>query len=241
MYTPGMLTDVVREVKEAARVREEALLSRVRALVEERSWNINDTNLKLIRDLEEMKVNSNYCLFLFIIVINSLQIQIHQLKNERNDTNTHITKLEEEIKSLRTIFTQVLTTVRPPQFAPMNAFTESPEYLHHTYNNRSKVPAADRPNRHSVNYGTIHNHDDNTTYSNDKGNVYANESATKYLQSNGKQTYASTANLLHENHYGESEPNDGHIVQMEKDTLELRRELQDTIASKKEADNRIYE
>lgn len=56
MYTPGMLTDVVREVKEAARIREEALLSRVRAMVEERSWSVNDTNLKMIRDLEEMKV-----------------------------------------------------------------------------------------------------------------------------------------------------------------------------------------
>lgn len=27
-YTPGMMTDVVREVKEAARVREDALLNR---------------------------------------------------------------------------------------------------------------------------------------------------------------------------------------------------------------------
>lgn len=56
MYTPGMLTDVVREVKEAARVREDALLSRVRAIVDERSWS-TDVNMKLCRDLEEMKVN----------------------------------------------------------------------------------------------------------------------------------------------------------------------------------------
>ncbi len=51
-----MLTDVVREVKEAARVREDALLSRVRAIVDERSWS-TDVNLKLCRDLEEMKVS----------------------------------------------------------------------------------------------------------------------------------------------------------------------------------------
>lgn len=60
MYTPGMLTDVVREVKEAARVREEALLSRVRAMVEERSWTVNETNLKVIRELEEMKVRRSF-------------------------------------------------------------------------------------------------------------------------------------------------------------------------------------
>lgn len=57
MYTPGMMTDVVREVKEAARIREEALLSRVRAMVEERSWSMNESQLKTMRDLEEMKVS----------------------------------------------------------------------------------------------------------------------------------------------------------------------------------------
>lgn len=56
MYTPGMMTDVVREVKEAARVREDALLSRVRAMVEERSWTMNETQMKLVRNVEEMKV-----------------------------------------------------------------------------------------------------------------------------------------------------------------------------------------
>lgn len=57
VYTPGMMTDVVREVKEAARVREEALLSRVRALVEERSWSMSESSLKMMRDFEEMKVS----------------------------------------------------------------------------------------------------------------------------------------------------------------------------------------
>lgn len=53
-----MMTDVVREVKEAARIREEALLSRVRTLVEERSWSMSENSLKMMRDLEEMKVSS---------------------------------------------------------------------------------------------------------------------------------------------------------------------------------------
>lgn len=65
VYTPGMMTDVVREVKEAARIREEALLSRVRALVEERSWSQSENSLKMLRDLEEMKVRSFSGLFCF--------------------------------------------------------------------------------------------------------------------------------------------------------------------------------
>lgn len=61
MYTPGMMTDVVREVKEAARIREDALLSRVRAMVEERSWTMNETQMKLVRNMEEMKVCAQQC------------------------------------------------------------------------------------------------------------------------------------------------------------------------------------
>lgn len=56
-YTPGIMTDVVREVKDAARVREDALLNRVKALVEERQWSMNESSLRMMRDIEELKVN----------------------------------------------------------------------------------------------------------------------------------------------------------------------------------------
>lgn len=52
-----MMTDVVREVKDAARVREDALLNRVKAMVEERQWSMNESNLRLMRDIEELKVD----------------------------------------------------------------------------------------------------------------------------------------------------------------------------------------
>lgn len=51
-----MMTDVVREVKDAARVREDALLNRVKAMVEERQWSMNESNLRMMRDIEELKV-----------------------------------------------------------------------------------------------------------------------------------------------------------------------------------------
>lgn len=49
-------------------------------------------------------------------------------------------------------------------------------------------------------------------------------------------------NKLQNGHYSvsDSEVNDGQLVQMEKDNLELRRELQDALANKKHADNKIY-
>lgn len=55
-YNPGMMTDVVREVKEAARVREDAMLNRVKSLVEERQWSLNEYHLRIMRDLEDIKV-----------------------------------------------------------------------------------------------------------------------------------------------------------------------------------------
>lgn len=41
-YAPGFLTDLVREIRDAARLREDALYSRVRAMVVER----NDVSIK---------------------------------------------------------------------------------------------------------------------------------------------------------------------------------------------------
>lgn len=52
------MTDVVREVKDAARIREDALLNRVKAMVEERQWTMNESNLRMMRDIEELKVKS---------------------------------------------------------------------------------------------------------------------------------------------------------------------------------------
>lgn len=43
-YEPGMLTDIIREVRDAARVREDALLSRVKHMIEEKQMTINQIN-----------------------------------------------------------------------------------------------------------------------------------------------------------------------------------------------------
>lgn len=56
-YQPGVVTDVIREVREGTRVREEALLNRVKNMIEERQWSINETNLRVVRELEELKVS----------------------------------------------------------------------------------------------------------------------------------------------------------------------------------------
>ncbi|XP_015038062.2 sun domain-containing protein 1 isoform X6 [Drosophila pseudoobscura] len=82
-YTPGMMTDVVREVKEAARVREDAMLSRVKSMVEERQWSLNEGNVRILRDIDDLKSH------------------VMQLRLERKETQKRLSHLEAENKYLR--------------------------------------------------------------------------------------------------------------------------------------------
>lgn len=230
-----MMTDVVREVKEAARVREEALLSRVRALVEERTWTMNESNLKLMRDFEEMKVNP---IFVFTIIIFtgfnfynfhfSKQIQINQMKAERLETKAQVTKLEEEVQSLRKLMSHMMNFGTSNTSLNM-ACQSSP--IHSTDNNSNRLNASNQ-NRRSlcINYGTIKDEKlDQIRPMQQQFNDLLKED--NFNHHNNSDQYSNTDN---ENH-------DMTIVQMEKDNIDLRRELQDTRASKKHADKKIQE
>ncbi|KAI9580480.1 hypothetical protein GQX74_012561 [Glossina fuscipes] len=129
-YTPGMMTDVVREVKEAARVREDALLNRVKALVEERQWSINESNLRIMRDLEELKS------------------QVHHLRLERKESNKRINHLEAENKYMR----QILATI-------FNSNRHVPDIIYENETLRPRKPFphhARRAQPLNLQYGTIH-------------------------------------------------------------------------------------
>lgn len=236
MYTPGMMTDVVREVKEAARVREEALLSRVRSMVEERSWSMNENHLKMIRDLEELKS------------------QVNQLKNERIETNKHIFKLEDELKSLRSLLSQSLNFGRTNATAtPTNnsfAGVGDRGFIRHNADLRNY--SNDRSKRHSLNlhYGIINQEDgvlSSPLFHNDIDHVQKqfNEilktDELNYNMNGGPGKDGYTKNNVQNGHHSVSarDVNDGQLLQMEKDNLELRRELQDALATKKHADTKI--
>ncbi|XP_052863444.1 uncharacterized protein LOC128270075 [Anopheles cruzii] len=54
-YSPGVVSDMVREIRENSRVREEALMAQMRTIMEERSWTQNETLKRLARDVEDLK------------------------------------------------------------------------------------------------------------------------------------------------------------------------------------------
>uniref|UniRef100_A0A2M4AK87 Uncharacterized protein n=1 Tax=Anopheles triannulatus TaxID=58253 RepID=A0A2M4AK87_9DIPT len=54
-YSPGVISDMVREIRENSRVREEALMANMRSIMEDRSWMQNETLTRLTRDVEDLK------------------------------------------------------------------------------------------------------------------------------------------------------------------------------------------
>ncbi|XP_032579613.1 uncharacterized protein LOC6613808 isoform X3 [Drosophila sechellia] len=94
-YTPGMMTDVVREVKEAARIREDALLSRVKLMVEERQCFLNEGNVRILRDIDDLKT------------------QVMQLRLEKKETNKRLSHLESENNCLRQALAGCYNNQRP--------------------------------------------------------------------------------------------------------------------------------
>ncbi|XP_013101779.2 uncharacterized protein LOC106083380 isoform X1 [Stomoxys calcitrans] len=130
-YTPGIMTDVVREVKEAARVREDALLNRVKALVEERQWSMNESNLRMMRDIEELKS------------------QVHHLRSDRKETNKRLNHLEAENKYMR----QMLAALYHNRNAVPDII-----YENETLRPRKSFGHHSRRNQPTLNlhYGTVH-------------------------------------------------------------------------------------
>ncbi|XP_004531062.1 uncharacterized protein LOC101448638 [Ceratitis capitata] len=131
-YTPGMMTDVVREVKEAARVREDALLNRVKAMVEERQWSFNESNLRMMRDIEELKS------------------QVHHLRADRKEYNKRITHLEAENKYMRQMLTSLFNQRNTPDVIYEN------ETLRTQRKSFPTAPPTRRPQSMNLHYGTIH-------------------------------------------------------------------------------------
>lgn len=157
--------------------------------------------------------------------------------------------MEDEIKSLRALLTHFLQATAASQSPPR---ASSSGYNHplqnsQSFNERDYSGGRQTANRLAhrsslnINYGTISNHDDVDLGfpteddiilpMNQQFNDIRKAEKLKYSQSNGKHSRESVDH--------DAPTSDGHIVQMEKDTLELRRELQDALAGKKQAENKV--
>lgn len=167
------------------------------------------------------------------------------MRAERNETNARISKMEDEIKSLRSVLSHVLNNgarqnIPYPIASP--SFNER-EFSH------SSARSGDRHPRRclNLNYGTINN--DGVVIPNENEILTPLNPLTHDGRNSDKMQYLpGYIDNVHLNGHvngiynaPENDANDSDIMQMEKETLKLRKELQDLMDSKSKADSKIIE
>ncbi|XP_077297028.1 uncharacterized protein LOC143918830 [Arctopsyche grandis] len=90
MYAPGMLADLVREIRDASKVREEAIFSKVRSLIDDKNYN-NKNNCAVSQE----KCYQDWRSY------EQMKNQHQTTLADKARTNDRLFKLEEELYNLR--------------------------------------------------------------------------------------------------------------------------------------------
>lgn len=172
---------------------------------------------------------------------------MNQLKAEKFEMKNQVTKLEDEVKMLKNLVSHFLNIGHAnPSASPLNqsstlnASTDR-NFVRQNSTHRTPVPANETQKHHSfsLKYGTLNQEDDN-----DPLRPIQQQFNELLKEDNHNFNRNNIAQHQNDDIYTTDAANDNHestIVQMEKDNLELRRELQDARASNKQADKKIQE
>jgi hypothetical protein len=207
----------------------------------------------------------------------SFQIYVQQLRKEKFETNERISKLEDEVKALRAIFSYRINYQKSPSPNPANYLTPlthsqsfgerdvpRPVQMSRHTNGTSNGVEYSRHKRHSLNlnYGVINSNNGEqleappggmvtnggidhlyktmNNYSNDSSHSEDDLNAEKLrYQRSPKPNGVVTTTGGNKLQFGITEESEGQVLQYEKDALELRRELQEAVTSRKNAENKI--
>lgn len=162
-----------------------------------------------------------------------------------------VSKLEDEVKSLKSVLAHSLNVGRlsPSSIAANlnNSFGNERVFMRQSSNYSNRNSSHDRQKRHSlgINYNPILPDDSNIMNGGGIGSENElNQDQLNELLKNEQNIYVNgnvgNPDIMNGGYIdGENDLNDGTLVQMEKDNLELRRELQDALANKKHADKKI--
>ncbi|EAT43092.1 AAEL005440-PA [Aedes aegypti] len=138
-YSPGLVADVIREIREVSRVREEAMMDRMKTMIEERSWALNETNFRLLKETEEAKKS------------------IHLVRSEMNQMVDRMLKLENEVINLRAQLNNQQLQQQQQQHQQQMHLRERDSYGQASAASSS---AKHRRNSMHLNYGRINNTDE---------------------------------------------------------------------------------
>jgi hypothetical protein len=142
---------------------------------------------------------------------------MHNLKLERQSTNDRLTKIEDEVRSMKAFL------------SVNNPFQQYSQQFNATNSNLTMNDQMKRNNM-SLNYGVI-----NSTAVD--GPAPFDEHHQNYYQRLQRTSQSPTKR--HENLAINENDDDSHVIQLEKDTVKLRRDLQDALAGRKQAESRV--
>lgn len=177
------------------------------------------------------------------------------MKAEKYETKGQMTRLDEEVKSLRALLMHALNYERTNSTPVPNKAMPNDRHVFLRQNSGSSVRSTpqDRSKRHSIclNYGTMHQDDpvllngiaeslcnNENVIDREQFNELLKEEQMKYVNGDGNGDGRQNPNEIYVNG-DDNDVGNGTLVQMEKDNLDLRRELQDALATKKQADKKI--
>lgn len=211
--------------------------------MDERSWQANELNYKLQRDVEDLKG------------------QVQELKKEKLETNHRLSELELEIKTMRIVFGAQLQALggvgamngngtsssvgqlSMAQQVAVSLRNASQSPLPQRQMVNESTPLSTRRNQLNIKYGVLNEQESPLEVLSSTGAEM--EAQEKELMEKLLQKYKTTSiNNNNSNNNGETAAmkvrDSEHVVmQMEKDTFDLRRELQDAVAGKKSAEQRV--
>ena len=147
---------------------------------------------------------------------------MHNLKLERQTTNDRLIKLEDEVRTIKAFLG-----------VNNNPFQQYSHFATTTPPNNSNLAINDQTKRNSnlsLSYGVINSTGDNFQFDDQSSNFHQH----RHPSQSPPKRHDTSLNENDEDSFDKS-----HLVQLEKDTLKLRRDLQDALAGKKHAESRI--
>lgn len=206
--------------------------------MDERSWQANELNYKLQRDVEDLKG------------------QVQELKKEKQDTNHRLSELELEIKTMRIVFGAQLQALGGVGAMNGNGTSSAAGHLsmaqHVAASLQSPLrgeqrqmvnestPLSAQRNHLNIKYGVLNEQESPLEVLPSGGGSADVESQEKELMEKLLQKYKTTSINSNNGETAVKSRDSEHVVmQMEKDTFDLRRELQDAVAGKKSAEQRV--
>lgn len=228
----------------------------VKTLVDERTWQANELNYKLQREVEELKG------------------QVHELRKEKQETGHRLSELELEIKTMRIVFGAQLQALggvgavngSASQLSIAQQVAAATLQRNSSLNSSSgdsrqqlteSTPVSSRRGHLNIKYGVLNEQDSPMEVlsgggggggaGGDEKEAQEVELMEKLVQKykyggrGGTNQNNNSNNSITTNGNGEvvAETESHVVMQMEKDTFDLRRELQDAVAGKKSAEQRI--